>query len=113
MLTGAIILFVLAAIFGLIIITKVFQNTPRPMGAILAHGAIAATGLILVLVYVVKNAEKSPVASLVVFAIAAVGGFIMFGMDMSKKPVPKGLAVIHAGAAAIGLILLILFVANS
>lgn len=113
MLIGAIILFVLAAIFGFILITKVFRNSPRPMGAILAHGLIAASGLVLVLIYVIKNAEKSPMTSLILFVVAALGGFIMFGLDMSKKNVPKGLALIHAGAAVAGLILLILFVANS
>jgi hypothetical protein len=110
MLTGAIILFILAAIFGLVLITKVFKDSPRPIIVILVHGVLAAVGLLLVLIYVVKNAEKSPFESLIVFAIAALGGFIMFGMDMSKKPVPKGIAVVHAAAAAVGLILLVMFV---
>jgi hypothetical protein len=110
MLIFAVALFVLAAIFGLILITKVFKGVPRPNKIILAHGLFAATGLVLVLIYVLQNAERSPVASLIVFAIAALGGFLMFGLDMSKKPVPKGLAVVHASAAVIGLILLIVFI---
>jgi hypothetical protein len=36
----------------------------------------------------------------------------MFFLDMSKKPLPKALALIHAGAAVIGLVLLITFVAG-
>ena len=106
----AILLFILAAIFGLVLITKVFQNSPRPIGAIIAHGLIAAAGLVLVFICVLRNYEKSPVASFILFLVAALGGFIMFGRDMSKKPIPKGLALIHAGAAAVGLLLLILFV---
>jgi hypothetical protein len=109
MLIFAVALFIFAAIFGLVLISKVFKGVPRPNKIILAHGLFAATALVLVLTYVLQNAERSPVASLIVFAIAALGGFLMFGLEMSKKPIPKGIAIVHAGAAVAGLLLLIVF----
>jgi hypothetical protein len=113
LLTIAIVLFALAAVFGLIVLLKVLKGEATPKPAVFIHGLIAASALALVLYYVVTHAEKSPMASLVVFLIAALGGFFMFFMDMSKRPVPKGVALIHAGAAVVGLVLLIAFVAGS
>lgn len=109
MLITAIVLFVIAAFFGLILLKSVLRNQPTPKPAVFAHGLIAAAGLVLLLYYVITHAEKLPIASLIVFVIAALGGFVMFFMDMSKKPIPKGIALIHAAAAVIGLVLLLLF----
>jgi hypothetical protein len=110
MLKIAIILFVIAAVFGLILIAKVFTNKETPKGAVIAHGLFAATALALVAYYVFTNAQKSPLTSLIVFLIAALGGFAMLALDLSKKAIPKGLAAIHALAAVIGLVLLLVFV---
>jgi hypothetical protein len=110
MLTSAIFIFVIAAAFGLMLITRVFRGTPRPMGIIIGHGIFAATGLMLVLIYVIQNAEKSPMLSLIIFGVAALGGFLMLFIDISGKTIPKGVAIIHALAAVTGLILLVLFV---
>lgn len=109
----AIIVFALAAVFGLLILTKILKNEATPKAAVFIHGALAATALLMVVYYVIENAEKSPKASLAVFLIAAAGGFILFSRDMQKKPLPKGLALIHAGAAVLGLLLLVFFVFGS
>lgn len=110
MLLTAIILFVFAAIFGLIVLLSVLKNKTTPKPAVFIHGVLAAAGLVLVALYVIENADNSPLVSLIVFLVAAVGGFIMFGRDMTNKSVPKGLAMIHVGVAVAGLLLLVLFV---
>jgi hypothetical protein len=110
MLYVAIGVFVVAAVFGLVNLFAIFQNRTTPKVSVFLHGGIAAVGLLMVIVYVAKH-NPSLVTSLIFFAAAALGGIIMFGIDMAKKPVPKLLAVIHPLAAAVGLVLLILFVA--
>lgn len=110
MLPVAIGVFVVAAVFGLVNLIAILQNKPTPKVSVFLHGGIAAVGLLMVVVYVLKH-TGSLMASLTAFVVAALGGFILFGIDMSKKPVPKWLAIIHPLVAAVGLVLLIMFVA--
>jgi FtsH-binding integral membrane protein len=110
MLLTAIILFVFAAIFGLLVLLSVLKNKTTPKPAVFIHGLLAAAGLAIVAWYVIENSNNAPMASLIVFLVAALGGFVMFGRDMTNRSVPKGLALIHAGAAVVGLLLLVLFV---
>lgn len=110
MLIFAIALFILAAVFGLFALLAILKNQPTPKPAVFAHGAIAAIALILVIAYSVGSTGPSPMASLVIFIIAALGGFFLFALDWQKKPIPKPLALVHPIAAVIALILLIAFV---
>ncbi len=110
MLIGAIVLFVVAAVFGLFNLIPILRNKPAPRPTVFIHGGIAALGLLCVILGVAKAAGPSPVTALVLFVVAALGGFVLFGIDMQKKPMPKWLAVLHPLIAAVGLVLLILFV---
>ncbi len=112
MLVTAIVLFVVAAVFGLVNLIPILKNKPTPKPTVFIHGAVAAVGLLLVIIAVAKESASSPVSALVLFIIAALGGFVLFGFDMQKKPVPKWLAVLHPIIAAVGLVLLIVFVAG-
>ncbi len=113
MLITAIVLFVVAAIFGLMNLVPILKNKPTPKPSVFIHGGVAAIGLLLVILAVAKATGPSPVSALILFVIAALGGFALFGIDMQKKPVPKWLAVLHPIIAAVGLILLIVFVAGA
>ncbi len=110
MLTYSIILFVLAAVFGLVALTAILKGKPTYKPAVFLHGALAAVALVLVVLYAAGDSSAAPLASLTAFVVAALGGFAMFAKDMQKKPVPKYLAIVHPLIAAIGLVLLILFV---
>ncbi len=109
MLVAAIILFVVAALFGFTALLSVLKNTQASRAVVLTHGGFAAVGLVLVIVAVARNAS-APVASLILFLIAAVGGFVLFALDLQKKTLPKALAILHPLIAAAGLVLLIVFV---
>lgn len=51
--------------------------------------------------------------ALVLFALAAVGGLVLASQRLSGKPLPSlPLALVHGGAAASGLIALIVVIAN-
>jgi len=109
MLITAIVLFALAAVFGLVALTAILKNKPTPKPAVFIHGGLAAVALLLVIFFVTGSAGPSPIASLVLFVVAALGGFALFAIDMQKKPVPKFLALVHPVIAAIALVLLIVF----
>jgi len=111
MLITAIILFAVAAIFGLVCLVPILQNKPTLKPAVFIHGALAAVGLVLLLIAVVNG--TGPINSLLIFIAAAVGGFIMFALDIQKKSIPKILALGHPILAAVGLVLLLLFVFGS
>lgn len=109
MLLTAILLFVIAAVFGLIIFTKIMQDRPTPKLTVIIHGGLSLIALLIVIYYVCYH-ETTPLISLVLFIAAAFVGLVMFYMDMRKKPVPKWLALVHPLIVAIALLLLIVFV---
>lgn len=111
MLMIAIVLFIIAAIFGLIILTAILRDEPTPKPVVFTHGPIAATGLILVLVYLYYG-PKDPllISSVVLFIIAALGGLTLFTIDMTNRRIPKLLAIGHPILAVLGLVTLIIYV---
>jgi hypothetical protein len=111
MLVTAIVLFIVAAVFGLIILTAILRNQPTPKPVVFIHGPIAATALLLVIIYMVtKGASPLLITSIVLFILAALGGLTLFTIDMSKRPIPKLLAMLHPLVAVAGLIVLIIYV---
>src|SRR5438105_1384688 len=110
MLTTAVILFLIAAIFGLVVLTAILKDQPTPKGFVFTHGPIAATGLILVLIALYYGPRDSLlITSAVLFVLAALGGLTLFTIDMSNKRIPKLLAVAHPILAVIALVILIIY----
>ena len=88
MLYTTIILFAIAAVIGLVLLKDwISKRTPSRV-AVYIHGGIAATGLVLLLVYAFQNPVNYPQVSLVLFVVAALGGFYLFYTDVTKKPRP-------------------------
>ncbi len=96
-------LFVVAAVFGLYMASRIFRGALPPWGAAIAHGVLAASGL-LVLLYAlytgVSNATLMAAAGLLV--VAALGGFVLVSFHLRKAAPPKALVVVHALAAVFG-----------
>lgn len=111
MLTVAIILFLVGALFGLIVLISILRNEPTPKTAVFIHGPLVATGLVLVLITLYNGPRDTLlVASAIIFVLAALGGLTLFTIDMSKKPIPKALAVAHPILAVIALLTLLYYV---
>lgn len=107
---AAIILFIIAALFGLVILTAILRDKPTPKPFVIIHGPLAATAIVLLIIDVVKgHAESLLIASLVIFVIAALGGFALYTLDTLKKRIPKPLAILHPLIAISGLIVLIIY----
>lgn len=111
MLITAIILFIIAALFGLIILTAVLQDKPSHKKVVYLHGMIVATALLLVIIYMFFNAS-SPllIVGLTLLILGALGGLTLFIIDMRGGTIPKLLAVLHPLVAVAGLVALIIYV---
>jgi hypothetical protein len=110
MIYAAIVIFLIASVFGLIVASAIVRNQPTPKPMVYLHGLFGAAALAIVVIYVLKNPDNNPAVSLVLLVIAALGGFVLFARDMSKKPGPLALVIIHALMAVSGVLGLILFV---
>ncbi len=108
MLSIAIMLFVFAAVFGAIVLLAILSNKPTPKPVVIIHGTLAGIGLLLAVTYVaIGKASTLQITGLVLLLLAALGGFTLFGIDISNKKIPKALAIGHPFLAIIGVILLI------
>lgn len=101
-------LFALAALLGMALLSYVLKDKETPKGAMIAHGLFAASGLVLLLMYVFRN-TPGPVESAVLFVIAALGGFVLVARDLTGKKIPKWLAVTHGLLAVAGFLFLLVF----
>lgn len=109
MLNISIALFALAAVLGIIILLALLKKKETPRTVVYSHGLVAAIALVLLIVYGVQNPGRFPKLSIILFVLAAIGGFYLFFNDLKKKPGPVALAVIHALAAVAGFVTLLLF----
>jgi peptidoglycan/LPS O-acetylase OafA/YrhL len=101
-------LFAIGALFGIYLLTLVLQNKKTSTGMALIHGLFVAAALITLIVYSTKN-QPSPITSIILFVIAALGGLVLFYRDVTGQTVPKWLAVLHGLLAVTGFILLLVF----
>jgi predicted MFS family arabinose efflux permease len=47
-----------------------------------------------------------------IFVAAALGGFVLLSFHLRSKPAPKALVIVHGLAAAVALVLLIVYAAQ-
>jgi hypothetical protein len=108
MIVSAIVLFSLAVLLGIFLATFVLRGKHTPKAVTFTHGPLAAAGLVLLIVYAFQHGP-APIESLLLFVIAAAGGFVLIALDLTRTAPPKWLAVLHGLIAAAGLILLLRF----
>lgn len=109
MLISAIIFFSLAILLGLYLLSCVLKNKNTPKRLAFIHGPLAVIGLILLIVYACYHHAASPWVSIVLFALAAMGGLMLIYRDLFGHPIPKWMAIGHGITALIGFIFLIVF----
>lgn len=110
MLVVAITLFIFAAFFGLIILTSILKNQPTPKPAVFIHGGIALIALVATVTYIVAgHADTLVLTGLGLLLLAALGGLTLLVVDLSNKPIPKLLALLHPLFAISGVIVLIIY----
>jgi hypothetical protein len=106
----AIALFAVSAALGLTILIKWLTKKNAPKSVVYSHGIVAASALLLLIGYALQHPDHFPKISIVIFVIAAIGGFYMFIRSMNNKTSPLIIAFVHALLALSGFISLLLFV---
>src|SRR5262245_31592847 len=103
MLRWAAVLFGLAAIGGATLATLHFRGrSPLPMPLALLHGLLAATGLVVLIISALQPGFGGlAMLSLVIFLLAALGGFYLFSFQLRGLPLPSGIILVHGSAAVI------------
>jgi glucose uptake protein GlcU len=103
-------LFAVAAAAGLTMAIMHFRGTspPKTVLAVL-HGLFAASGLIVLLLALIKAGfSGKPGIAFGLLTAAALGGFALLGSHVQKKRLPSGLVVGHALLAVAGFVVLLL-----
>lgn len=105
-----IIIFALAAVFGLTMLIKWLKKEEVSRTIVYGHGILAALALALLIVFTLQNVGNDPTVSLVIFIAAALGGFYMFVRELQTKVRPIGVAFAHAVLAVVGFVALLFYV---
>lgn len=106
----SLILFAVAALGGLTMAVMHFRgiSPPRPVLAVL-HGLFAASGLVVLLLALIKTGfGGKPGIALGLLVVAALGGFALLGFHAKNQRLPSGLVVGHALLAVAGFLTLLL-----
>jgi hypothetical protein len=107
----AVIVLVLAALGGLTLAAIRLGGAPwPPLWLALVHGAVAATGVgILIYAALTQEVPGMVQAALGLFILAALGGVVLLvGFHLRSKPLPIAFVLGHGMIAATGLVLLLL-----
>jgi hypothetical protein len=110
MLYVIIILFALAAVFGILILKNWILSTDTSRTTVYTHGIFAALALVLLVFYFIKNQQDNLKTSFILFVLAAIVGFYMFYKDLKGVFSPTWLGVVHGLVAVAGFIFLLLLV---
>jgi hypothetical protein len=110
MLGWALTLFIIAALGGVTMAIIHFRGTNPPTIFALAHGALAATALLLLLIAVLGGeAPGLATWALIVFLVAALGGAFLFVFQhLRQTRLSSPVVLIHGSIAALGAVLLLI-----
>lgn len=108
MLKIAIVLFAVAALGGVVLATLHLKTKGAPVALAILHGLLAVTGLVTLILAVLNMATVGWAGvALGIFILAALGGFVLFGLDLKKRALPRGLIAVHGLAAVVAFLILL------
>lgn len=108
MLTHALVVFAIAAVGGLVLASSVLRGRLAPWALSVLHALLGATGLVLLLLEVLRGSGATrALAALVLLGIAALGGFYLASIHARKAVAPKAVVFVHAGVAVTGFLVLL------
>ncbi|MGO9632277.1 MAG: hypothetical protein ACLPX1_00085 [Steroidobacteraceae bacterium] len=101
MLTASIVLFLYAAISGLVMAVGIFSGAKPWAPLALGHGVLSAAALVLVLLVASATGAAAIKYGVAVLVLAALGGFFLLSFHLRGKPHPWVAVVLH-GLFALG-----------
>ena len=103
-----ILLFAVAAVFGIVLIIPVLQGKTPSKGLVFTHGGIAALALVMLLLRYFNEPGTVPQWSRHSFCGRCLRGFCPPCQPFAAKTtVPKPLALVHAAAAVVAFLILL------
>jgi hypothetical protein len=109
MLIIALALFACAAVLGLVLLSFVLSKKETPKAVAIVHGLFAVSGVTLLILYSLWY-NPSPILSLGIFILAALGGLTLIYRDLTGRSLPSWMALGHGFVAVIGFITLAVFI---
>jgi hypothetical protein len=107
--TVAAVLFAIAAVFGLTLAAMHLRTQKPKLSVALIHGLFAATALVLLLVAVIQNGGFGlEGTALVIFVVAALGGFTLISMHLRGKTLSTPLVLGHGLLAVTAFVILLI-----
>jgi hypothetical protein len=105
----SILLFAVAALAGATMAVMHFRGKTPPRPALAAiHGLFAASGLVVLLLALLKvGFGGTPGIAFGLFALAALGGFALLSFHLRGRALPSGLVVGHGLLAVAGFVVLV------
>lgn len=108
MLLYAILVFAIAAIGGLVLAASVLRGRLAPWTISLLHALLGASGLVLLILLVLKGDGAGRLtAALALLVLAALGGFFLASFHLRKQVAPKAVVFVHGGVAVVGFLTLL------
>ena len=96
MLTASIVLFLYAALGGLVMVVGIFRGAKPWLPLALGHGVLAATALVLALLVAIETGVAAIKYGVAVLVLAALGGFFLLSFHLRGNPHPRVVVVLHA-----------------
>jgi RsiW-degrading membrane proteinase PrsW (M82 family) len=100
--------FSLGALIGIYLLSLILKGKQTPKAAALVHGLFVVAAVIMLIAYVDDN-SPSPIESLILFILAALGGIVLIFRDLTGRSLPRWLVVGHGLVAIVGFIFLLAF----
>jgi hypothetical protein len=105
------VLFALAAVGGVTMLLMHLRSKKIPTALAVGHGVLAAVALVLLILAVAGGGASGKLTiAVVLFVVAALGGFVLFAAQLKGKPLSTPLIFIHGGVAVVAFVLLLLTV---
>lgn len=105
--TYAVIIFAIAALGGLFLVSYVLRGRLAPWAVSILHALLGAAGLVVLLLAVLQGGAGRVTAALGLLVVAALGGFYLASLHLRGTVAPKGVVFLHAGLAVVGFLTLL------
>ena len=99
--------FGLAALGGVTLLGLRLRGGNPPLGLALAHGLVVAFALVTLAAAVLGGARGPALVALILFGLAAVGGFFLLSLHLRQRLLPVSLILVHGSVAVSGFVALI------
>lgn len=108
---AALVIFAVAALGGVFLAYRHLQGLTLPVPVAVIHGVAAATALVLLAIAVLADDVNGlATTALIVFVVAALGGFYLASFHLRDDRRPTPLVIGHGLIAVVGFVMLLVAV---